>query len=551
MTFIPSVLTKIDDNNTFTTTGTAYTGTGTLTTGYNSINVTLTSTVDSNPGGLEIQYSSDGTGYTGYYNDTYFTGTKFTKTYNIVNKYYKIVYTQGSSANFTITSRLNVDESPEQSNANNIYSLPQDGMYDAFGKLRVTNPYTLLDLKFPSASTGTANYLSNNMIECNGASGSGTAIYGSSKCVMSAGGTGTYISQSRKYCIYQPGKSLIFLGSGIIGPTGISSTNYTNRLGYFDNENGLYFEHGYTGGVIGVTGNMSVVLRNTPVGTTTATDTRISQSTWNIDKLDGSGNSGITLNFTKAQLFVIDFEWLSVGRIRYGFYIYGKIFYCHQITNVNQMIAPYMLTPNLPVRYEVRNNDGGNVSLTQICSSVITEGGYNPIGLPFSANVGVPGFAVTATETSVFSLSGYTGTSSSTANQYKHQQIIPSSLNILGDSSKNILYNVYLFQAPNVPTGTGSFLWQSPNSNSIAQYSISNVIFSTVQLSLAIKVDSGFIQGNGNVAFETLQDIFNNLVQITSNITNITDTLVVTVIATSSGTGSTTAWTSMTWTESQ
>jgi len=52
------------------------------------------------------------------------------------------------------------------------------------------------------------------------------------------------------------------------------------------------------------------------------------------------------------------------------------------------------------------------------------------------------------------------------------------------------------------------------------------------------------------VAFETLQDIFNNLLQITSNITNITDTLVVTAIATNGGGGSTTAWTSMTWTES-
>jgi len=285
---------------------------------------------------------------------------------------------------------------------------------------------------------------------------------------------------------------------------------------------------------------MSAVLRNSTA------DTLISQSNWNIDKFDGTGNSGITLDFTKAQLFVIDFEWLSVGRIRYGFYIYGKIFYCHQITNVNSLTAPYMVTPNLPVRYEVRNNDGGNVSLTQICSSVITEGGYYPIGKPFSANVGVTGFNVT-TEISVFSLSGYTGTSSSTANQYKHQQIIPSSLNILGDTSKNILYNIYLFQAPNGPTGT--FLWASPNSNSIARYSTSNVTIPN--LNQAIKVDSGYIQGNGSVAFESLQDIFNNLVQITSNITNIPDTLVVTAAATSGGAGTTTAWTSMTWTESQ
>jgi len=553
MTFIPSALIKIDDNNTTTTTGTNYSGTGTLTTGYNSVIVTLSSNLNSNPGGLEIQYSSDGVdgSFITFYNDTYFTGTKFTKTYKIINKYYRIKYTtsSSSSADFTITSRLNIDESQEQSNINNIYSLPQDGMYDAFGKLRVTNPYTILDIKFPNASTGTANYLSNNMLLCSGSTGTGAGTYGSSECIMSAnGGTGTFISQSRKYCIYQPGKSILFLGSGIIGPTGITSTNYTNRLGYFDDENGLFFEYGSTGGM---TGTMSAVLRNTPAGTTAATNTFIPQSNWNIDKFDGTGNSGITLDFTKAQLFVIDFEWLSVGRIRYGFYIYGKIFYCHQITNVNSLIAPYMLTPNLPVRYEVRNNGStGNVSLTQICSSVITEGGYNPVGRPFSANVGVAGYSVSANETSVLSLRGYTGTSSSTTNQYKHQQIIPSTLNILGDSSKNVAYNVYLFQAPNGPTGNTGFTWSIPNSNnnSVAQYSTSNVQISN--LSSALLVDSGYIQGNGSVLFDTLQDIFNNIVQITSNTANITDTLIVTTQQTSGASSTTNVWTSMTWTES-
>jgi hypothetical protein len=555
MTFIPSALIKIDDNNTTTTTGTNYSGAGTLTTGYNSVIVTLSSNLNSNPGGLEIQYSSDGVdgSFITFYNDTYFTGTKFTKTYKIINKYYRIKYTtsSSSSADFTITSRLNIDESQEQSNINNIYSLPQDGMYDAFGKLRVSNPYTLLDIKFPSASTGTADYLNNNMLLCSGSTGGGTGTYGSSECVMSAnGGTGTFISQSRKYCTYQPGKSILFLGSGIIGPTGISSGNYTNRLGYFNDENGLFFEHGYSGGVPGTTGTMSVVLRNTPAGTTAAINTFIPQSNWNIDKLDGSGNSGITLDFTKAQLFVIDFEWLSVGRIRYGFYIYGKIFYCHQITNVNGLTAPYMITPNLPIRYEVRNNGStGNVSLTQICSSVITEGGYNPIGKPFSINNGtIPVTLSDTTEILLLAIRGNMTNSSNINNRYNHENILPTNLNILAASSTNIVYYIRLYLAPNIANTGSDWTWSNVNSNSITQYIVntgSNITnFTTTN---SILVGSGYLSNNSIISFGSLSDIFSNLIQITSNITNQSDIITISALKLSGGT--TTAYASLDWTE--
>lgn len=101
--------------------------------------------------------------------------------------------------------------------------------------------------------------------------------------------------------------------------------------------------------------------------------------------MDGTGISSISLNFTKAQLFVINFEWLSVGRIRFGFYLFGKINYCHQNTNLNLLTAPYMLSQNLPIRYEIITTYGETGSLVQICSTVISEGGYTPIGRSFSA----------------------------------------------------------------------------------------------------------------------------------------------------------------------
>ena len=520
MTFIPSVQSNIDSNNSTTNnTGTTYTGSSSRTTGYNQISISITSTLNSSAGGLEIQFSSDNSNWTTYFKDTYFTNTSFVKTYNILNTYYRIKYATDSST-FTITTRLSTDVSPEQSNVNSIYSLPQDGIYDAFGKLRVSEPYTLLDIKFPSASTGTHEYLSNSMLMCNDFSGSGTGTYELSKCTMSANGaTGNFISQSRKYCIYQPGKSLLILNSGIIGSTGITSTNYSNRIGYFDDENGLFFENSSTSGVAGT---MNVVLRNkSPSG---VTGTYYPQTNWNIDKLDGSGNSGINLDFTKSQLFAIDFEWLSVGRIRFGFYIYGKLFYCHQITNVNTLENPYMLTPNLPIRYEVSNNQAsGNVSLTQICSCVITEGGYNPVGRPFSANNGVTGKSITTNdEYPLLAIRGSTG-----SNTYKHQNVVPTNLNILDNNKDNLLYNVRLYLAPNTPSDiTGS--WVSVNNNSLIDYNVYSVGGTLTNPDASINISSGYIAGNSNLAFGSLNDIFTNLTQITSSINNESDILLIT-----------------------
>jgi hypothetical protein len=178
---------------------------------------------------------------------------------------------------------------------------------------------------------------------------------------------------------------MLILLSGVINASS-NTSSCTTRLGYFDANNGLFFQ--YTNNTI------SVVLRNITI------DTQINQTSWNIDKMDGTGASSISLDFTKSQLYVIDFEWLSVGRIRFGFYLFGKINYCHQITNLNSLTAPYMLSPNLPIRYEIISTSGATGSLVQICSTVISEGGYTPIGRAFSIGTdpNTSGLPVSTTE---------------------------------------------------------------------------------------------------------------------------------------------------------
>jgi hypothetical protein len=62
-------------------------------------------------------------------------------------------------------------------------------------------------------------------------------------------------------------------------------------------------------------------------------ETVVPQTNWNIDKLDGTGISGITLDISKAQILWMDIEWLGLGTVRIGFVINGNLFtVIHSIT---------------------------------------------------------------------------------------------------------------------------------------------------------------------------------------------------------------------------
>jgi hypothetical protein len=189
--------------------------------------------------------------------------------------------------------------------------------------------------------------------------------------------------QSHQYIRYQPGKGQLILMTGVMG---IIKANTRQRIGYFDAQNGLFFEQDGT--------NLRVVQRTFTSGS--AVDTAVNQSAWNLDKMDGTGSSGITLNMADAQLFVIDLQWLGVGRVRFGFDIGGKIVYCHQFLNQNSMTSVYMSTANLPLRYELTMTGATTATtMVQICQAVISEGGFDKTeGLNFTANNGVTTISV-------------------------------------------------------------------------------------------------------------------------------------------------------------
>ena len=236
---------------------------------------------------------------------------------------------------------------------------------DAFGKWRVSNPTTLFNNK-QIVDSGSFYYDIKTTTGATVTWNSGSAD--STLKVTSTSGSRA-IKQTKRIFVYQPGKSQQIIYTGKFGDRvdGIKKS-----FGSFDDDNGYFFQ--MSGSSFGV------VLRKTINGV--RTDAFISQSTWNLDKMNGSGPSGNILDTTKAQIYTMDYEWLGVGRIRYGVVQKGILIYVHEITNYNSLDTVYLRNPNLPIRHEIsthKNTTTGSL-MTQICSTVISEGGFNDTG---------------------------------------------------------------------------------------------------------------------------------------------------------------------------
>ena len=217
--------------------------------------------------------------------------------------------------------------------------LALDGaIVDAFGRQRVSQPFT----DFGSKQLFDNQPLFWEDIE---ASGTGTssvhsADAASSLLSVSATTAGKRTRQTWQDVNYQPGKGHLVAMSGVLGA---GASGITQTIGYINDNNGLAFQD--IDGVLGVT--VRTHTSGSPV------DTFVAQSAWNVDKLDGTGQSLVTLDLTKENIFVIDFQWLSAGRVRFGFEIDGPIVYCHEVYTANVLALPYMSTPNLPITYVV------------------------------------------------------------------------------------------------------------------------------------------------------------------------------------------------------
>lgn len=236
---------------------------------------------------------------------------------------------------------------------------------DLFGRLKVSNPYTLFDSTHRYEQDG-------DFSDVIVGEGSTVGIITSqSTATLTIGSTAgcSFIRESKRVFSYQPGKSLQTLQTFVMNPP---KTNLVQRVGYASSENGIMLE---------LDGSQVNIIKRTAIsgiGTTII----VPQSQWNQDTLDGNGPSGVTLDLTKSQLMFTEYEWLGVGCVRVGFVNEsGKFHIAHIFNHVNILDSVYMTTATLPIRYEIFNkgNVGSASTMKQICASIQSNGGYEKI----------------------------------------------------------------------------------------------------------------------------------------------------------------------------
>jgi hypothetical protein len=273
----------------------------------------------------------------------------------------------------TVDGTVNIGTMPEVEIKNDLNNpIPVTGTFvttsptgttDAFGRQRVSAPLTLFDSShryrdnnlWSTATTGTASatFIANEgLINLTVNNASGTQI----------------IRETTKVFAYQPGKSLLVMNTFV---PATPKANLRQRVGYFGVDNGMYFE---------INGTTPYFVERS---LSTGTQTEVAQANWNGDKLNGTGPSGITLDTTKAQILWMDIEWLGLGTVRMGFVINGQFILCHSFHHANLITSTYITTASLPLRYELTNTGAtsGSSTMKQVCSTVISEGGYELRGI--------------------------------------------------------------------------------------------------------------------------------------------------------------------------
>ena len=370
--------------------------------------------------------------------------------------------------------------------------------YDAFGRIRISQPLTLFD-------SANVNYKNTKFSDyTNGVGNTITYNHNGSFVNLICNVSGSVVREGKTICSYQPGKSLLILNTFVMNSP---VTGLTQRVGYYNDRNGIFLE------LDGSTLNIAKYSYSSGA----LIETRIPQADWNTNELL-SGTP--TLDMTKPQIFWIDIEWLGVGDIRTGFIIGGQYYICHIFRHANASsgtYGTYMTSARLAPRYEIIYNGVGSslgYTLKQVCSSVISEGGYdaksivrhigNEVNMTNIPTSGAPSnwlplIAIKLDDTSSVNINGI---------------MIPAQMSVLyftGNSKGNLLYNILL--NPTItgngatPTYTKYSTTYSSDTNSVVSYWVNtNASGSVYSVSGGIVVNAGLLANDNTVTLGNSTD---------------------------------------------
>lgn len=336
---------------------------------------------------------------------------------------------------------------------------PDSGSVDAFGRARVSEPFTVFDstLRYTKRTdqwfeilvgSGSVNYLVNeSSLELKTTTASGDTV----------------LRRSKRDMPYQPGKSLQIMQS-FCGNLPIEGL--VQEVGYFDDENGVMVRASGT--------TIQFVIRSYANGS--VVEEVVNQSSWNIDTFS-------SLAFDKTNIFITDLEWLGVGRVRAGFVVDGEVRWCHEFNHANENTAVYMTTATLPLSYRIHNNAviASPATLKQICCTVMSEGGYEPTGPIYTGGAGIAGVKSTTSETLFAAIRMASGRTDNL--------VMPAQVDAAVDGNAIAKWRLYLN-----PTLSG--VWNA------AENGRGNVeVMASGTFSGGTIVSTGFLSGRSNTAF--------------------------------------------------
>jgi hypothetical protein len=120
---------------------------------------------------------------------------------------------------------------------------------------------------------------------------------------------------------------------------------------------------------------------------------RVRQQDFNIDRLDGTGPSGFTLDASKMQMYALEYSWYGAGTVIWMLRGQdGKFNWAHRRPNNNLSNEAYMRSGNLPARYEAINETpvsalDGAINDSQTTITLVDATDYPPASVTYPAYV--------------------------------------------------------------------------------------------------------------------------------------------------------------------
>lgn len=551
MTFIPPIPSLVSEANSTTTplaSGVTFTGTGVEALLYTNISVSVFA---DRQGTLFIEQSTDNTNWDFTKSFIVAISTAECHSSDVCAQFVRVQF-ENTSANAQATLRLQTLLNPQGVSPETVTSTKigfDSVAKDAFGRLRVSAPDTLLDTKF--VDTKLVSEYSEIV------TGSGVVNYtpGFPQVELEVDGdaVGRVVRQTRRYVTYQPGKSLLFFISGTFSEDN-TVEGVTSRIGIFDQKDdktedtqptgdGFFFSY-----AMGVSPALTLVYRTSNNPTFTQIDTVIAQSAWNRDTFDGQGPSGFTIDPTKRNVMWMAQEWLGSGAVQLGFVLDADLVMAHQFDFANNLgiedTHAYTSRPSLPIRYEIISAGTGAPAsvthLSQICATGMVEGDFNPKGRVFSADRGRTLFAASNTEDPIISLR-------LRVSQVRHI-LNPLNMSIVNeDSNQTVGIRIYRFISPAVSPLTDP-VWVNSGTDAGLFESAAEYDVSATAVSFAIvpheHIWSVYVRPNNDI---NLSQIVNRFL-VDADIAGNTDIVVVTA-QTVTGAASANIICSLTWQE--